>query len=367
MKQFKKIEFRYLGVFILLWSISILGLQGYGQENEKPAKVKVALRESPPFIMLDQSGYSGISVDLWENIATDLKIEYEYVRFTDLGRLLKAIEKGDVDICINPLTVTSERLTRFSYTQPYYISGMAIALKVDQRNSIVGFLRNLFSAEFLQIVLLLFGVIFIFGFLIWLVEQHKNPAQFGKGIKGLGHGIWWSAVTMTTVGYGDKTPSSGAGRFISIIWMFTAVIIISSFTASISAALTYNKFKTDIRSLQDLQNVEVGTVSNSSTASYLSESRLKYKGYETLGDAIIELEAGRLDAVVYDEPLLSYIINSKGLSDKIELIPSGTNSVYFGFASRDLRFLQKINPYLLQIIEGKNWRKMLESYNLRLD
>jgi ABC-type amino acid transport substrate-binding protein len=172
---------------------------------------------------------------------------------------------------------------------------------------------------------------------------------------------------MTTVGYGDKAPSTGLGRFISIVWMFTAVIIISSFTASISAALTYNKFKTNIRGLSDLHNLNVGTVRNSSTASYLLESRIKYQGYETLQAAIDDLENKKLDAVVYDEPLLSYIIQNDELGDRIELIPGGSNSFYFAFASHDLKFLQQINPHLLQIMEDKDWRLLLESYNLRKD
>jgi polar amino acid transport system substrate-binding protein len=354
-----------LYILIILSVVSIP--QSFGQDSKPQRKLKVALRESPPFVIQKNGDYSGVSVDLWEKIAPGLNVDYEYVGFSDLGKMIQAIETEAVDICINPLTVTSSRLTRFSFTQPYFISGMAIAIRAKEGSAIMVFINNLLSTEFLQVVLLLFGIIFIFGFIIWLVERNRNPDQFGKGLKGLGHGIWWSAVTMTTVGYGDKAPSSVVGRLISIVWMFTAIIIISSFTASISAALTYNKLKTDIRGLQDLRNVRVGTVKNSSTAAYLSESHLKYQSYETLNDAIIELAAGRLHAVVYDEPLLSYVIHADRLTDRIELVPAGANSVYFGFASRDLEFLQEINPKLLEIMESKSWRKMLESYNLRLD
>jgi len=342
-------------------------LQGVAQADVAQRKIKVGLRNSPPFVILDSAEYSGVSVDLWEKIAPSLNLDFEYVPYNDLGKMLKAIESEEIQICINPLTVTSERLTRFSYTQPYYISGMAIALKIEKDHNIVVFLRNLFSAQFLQVILFLFGVIFLFGLIIWFIEKRKNPAQFRKGWKGIGDGIWWSAVTMTTVGYGDKSPLTGWGRVIGIIWMFTAVIIISSFTAGISAALTYNKFKTDIRGLQDLRNVEVGTVRNSSTASYLSESQIKYNSYETLAKAISELESGKIDAVVYDEPLLSYILHAERLTNTIEMIPSGANAVYFGFASRNLEFLQDVNPFLLEIMESSQWRKMLEAYNLRLD
>ena len=349
-------------LLILILVIPIVTIAQPGQE-----KLKVALRSSPPFIMKSDAGYSGISVDLWEEIAPLIGREFEYREYDDLGRMLRDIENDKVDLCINPLTVTSDRLTRFSFTQPYFISGMAIAVKAEQSGGIIAFIKSLFSMRFLEVVLLLVFVIFIFGFLIWIVERRKNPDQFSKGLKGIGQGFWWSAVTMTTVGYGDKAPVSGIGRFISIIWMFTAVIIISSFTASISAALTYDKLKTDIRGIEDLRNVNVGTVSNSSTAGYLSESRIKFKSFEKLTIAIDALESGMLDAIVYDEPILRYQIYTKGLDSQLKLIPSGANSVYFGYASKDLEFLQEINPHLIESIEGRAWRRLLESYNLRLE
>ncbi len=354
-------------IYIHFLLILILAVPSIISGQPVEEKLTVALRSSSPFIMKSDAGYTGVSVDLWEEIAPAIGREFEYREYDDLGRMLRDIENGQVDLCINPLTVTSERLTRFSFTQPYFISGIAIAVKIKQSNGVIAFIKSLFSAQFLEVVLLLFFVIFVFGFLIWIVERKKNPDQFGKGLKGIGQGFWWSAVTMTTVGYGDKAPASATGRIISIVWMFTAVIIISSFTASISAALTYDKFKTDIRGIEDLRNVNVGTVSNSSTAGYLSEARINFKGFEKLSEAIDALENGKLDAVVYDEPILRYQIFSKNLDSKVELIPSGANAVYFGYASKNLKFLQEINPHLIETIEGRAWRKLLESYNLRLE
>ena len=48
-------------------------------------------------------------------------------------------------------------------------------------------------------MVVLFGV----GTLIWILERRKNPEHFSPiPVKGLGSAFWWSAVTMTTVGYG---------------------------------------------------------------------------------------------------------------------------------------------------------------------
>lgn len=73
------------------------------------------------------------------------------------------------------------------------------------------------------------------GVLLWLVERKRNSDQFGGSVaEGIGSGFWWSAVTMTTVGYGDKAPVTLIGRFMATIWMFASVITISGFTAAIS-------------------------------------------------------------------------------------------------------------------------------------
>ena len=75
----------------------------------------------------------------------------------------------------------------------------------------------------------------VVGVVMWLGERRRNQAQFGgTAAHGIGAGLWWSAVTMTTVGYGDKAPVTILGRLLGLVWMFAAIIIISSFTAAIA-------------------------------------------------------------------------------------------------------------------------------------
>lgn len=332
------------------------------QDNEE--KLKIGVKSSPPFVIIDSAGVRGLSNDLWQLIAVNLNKEYKYVRYEDLGDLLQAIESEKVDLCINPLTVTHERLRKFSFSQPYFISNLGIAVRVKEESTLMVFFRSVFSWQFFEVVLLLFLVILVFGFLVWLVERKKNPDHFSKGWRGIGDGLWWSAVTMTTVGYGDKAPRSGAGRLLSVVWMFTAVIIISSFTAGISASLTFNKLQASIKSVDDLRNVAVGTVRSSSSAEFLIDRGIAFRRYETLEDAMDALNNEELKAVVYDEPLLSYLIYTQKLDDRVELISSSINSVYFSFASADRKLLSEIDPLLIEYIESRNWKKTLDKYRL---
>ena len=48
----------------------------------------------------------------------------------------------------------------------------------------------------------------IFGLAFYFVEKNVNPELT------IGDSIWWSMVTMTTVGYGDFYPQTWAGRFL---------------------------------------------------------------------------------------------------------------------------------------------------------
>lgn len=48
-------------------------------------------------------------------------------------------------------------------------------------------------------------------------------------------GLWWAFVTTTTVGYGDISPSTGAGRIIACILMITGIGLIGSLTSSITS------------------------------------------------------------------------------------------------------------------------------------
>lgn len=69
--------------------------------------------------------------------------------------------------------------------------------------------------------------------------------QFEKdvnsNIKTAEDAIWWSYVTITTVGYGDKFPITTEGRIIGAVLMTMGVGIFGTFTALVSSWFIQNK------------------------------------------------------------------------------------------------------------------------------
>ena len=69
--------------------------------------------------------------------------------------------------------------------------------------------------------------------------------------------LWWSAVTVTTVGYGDIAPVTILGRVAAIIIMLAGLGLISTLSASIAAYFVYHGNQPDLRQIEDrLKRIE---------------------------------------------------------------------------------------------------------------
>jgi voltage-gated potassium channel len=90
------------------------------------------------------------------------------------------------------------------------------------------FVRNeLQYASVIVITILLFSA---YG--IYLFEGRTNPE-----ITSIGDAVWWSIVTVTTVGYGDKVPITPLGKVIGVILMFVGIGIIGVLSGTIASYL----------------------------------------------------------------------------------------------------------------------------------
>ena len=319
----------------------------------------IGIKNTPPFIVENPSGYGGISIELWQKIASDLGLEYKFVN-RDLKGLIDETQSGEIDICINPLTVTAARSRLLNFTQPFYISGVGVATNITESEPIWGFLMNLLSLDFMKAVAWLFFVLLIFGILVWIPERKGNPTEFEGGFKGIMQSIWWSAVTMTTVGYGDKSPKTATGRFLAVIWMFTSVIIISSFTASIAASLTVNKFNSMITNAEDLKYFKVGTIANSSSAGFLDKQNTRHKNFATVPEMLNALNKKQIEVAVYDAPVLQYYTLNYEKYEEISVAAELFSTDYYSFSmSYEHPLFKKINAKILEELQTDHWQKVL--------
>jgi voltage-gated potassium channel len=66
---------------------------------------------------------------------------------------------------------------------------------------------------------------------------------------GYGDGIWWAVVTATTVGYGDISPSTLAGRLIAVLLMLVGIGLVSTLAASITSYFVQQTANSEFKEL----------------------------------------------------------------------------------------------------------------------
>jgi len=57
----------------------------------------------------------------------------------------------------------------------------------------------------------------------------------GSNIKNFGDGLWWAITTVTTVGYGDRYPTTMEGKILAIGLMIVGISLMGVITASVAA------------------------------------------------------------------------------------------------------------------------------------
>lgn len=323
----------------------------------------VATKSAPPFAFKGTDGeWAGIAIELFADVADELDLSYR-LEETTLQGMIEGVADGRFDASVGALTITELREERVDFTYPYYSTGLGIAVNANSAGGWTRVASNFFSWQFLSVVAGLAAVLLVAGAALWIFERRRNSDQFDRRpARGLGDGFWWAAVTMTTVGYGDKAPVTLGGRIVATIWMFTSLIIVAGFTASITASLTVGQISGAVQTISDLARVRVGVVANSAAVGELGELQISSRPFETMDEGLNALADGRIDAFVQDRPLLRYAVRAS-YRGRLDVLPNELGRQDYGIAlpqGSDLR--EPINRALLAIVRSSRWTDLVARY-----
>lgn len=168
---------------------------------------------------------------------------------------------------------------------------------------------------------------------------------------------------MTTVGYGDKSPKTLGGRIIGFIWMFAAIIMISSLTAGIASSLTVHNINEEINSIQDLSRFEVVTVENSSAHELLNQYAVESTTVLNAEEGIQVLLDEEATFFVYDQPILNYEIERRDAADELEVIQRTLKRDYYSYSfPKNSPLVEIIDPILVSTLKSMEWNQLIQEY-----
>jgi polar amino acid transport system substrate-binding protein len=331
--------------------------------DSKVPKLRVGTKNAPPFsFQLPDGTWTGISIDLWRAIAENLNLEYE-IHELELEKLIESTRKNEINIAVAAIGMTAQRNDIIEVSYPFFGTGLAMAVKSGESGGWWEFLNRLFSKSFLRSAGFLFAILLITGVLIWAAEHRRNPRQFGgSAAAGIGAGFWWSAVTMTTVGYGDKSPITPLGRSLALVWMFISLFALAGLTGAMASALTVTQLTPRIQGPADLSRVRVGALAGSTGAEYLRQNFILYSTFSNTADGLSAVKAGKIDTFVNDEPVLAYGVKKDG-TGKLMILPQTFDPGFYAFGfPRHSPLRRDVNSSILQIMETSEWLGILSRY-----
>ena len=347
---------RLIASILLISILTVLltgsGFQALAQSEDSQEPLKVATKEIKPFVFVVDDKVSGFSIDHWNALALEAGLEFNYVIVTTVQEQLDAVQNNDADIAIAAISITEEREKSIDFSHEYFVSGLGILTNINAPHNLRHALAAAASPTIIRIFIGLILTIIIAAHIIWLIERQRNPHFPQSYFRGIWEGTWWSAVTVTTVGYGDKIPIGRLGRLFGIFWMLVGLFLIANFTASVASELTFQRLQGVIEGPEDLYGKSITTVAGSTADKWLTNRGINHTTVTNIEEAYVLLDSEEVQAVVYDYPVLLY--QAVKNPDKDYTVPGGPfKTEDYGIAfPENSPFRESVNRALLRLHEN---------------
>ncbi|MEM7285702.1 MAG: transporter substrate-binding domain-containing protein [Actinomycetota bacterium] len=278
--------------------------------------VVVVTTEIEPFVVRDGDLVDGFYFEIWEDVAASLDLDYRVEWAPSFGEMLRRLDDGTADVAVAPLAPTAEREASYDFSSAVITSGPQLGVH-DRATSDASLLRTLVGSGALRVLLFAALGLIVLGHVIWLVER-RDEEGFGdfhsSWPQGAWDGIWWAAVTVTTVGYGDTAPRSTRGRLVAMLAMLASLFLVGAFVSQVTADLEAGRADQGIADLDDVGDRTVAVVAGSTFATYVESQGLTVAGYATQGEAFDAVSEGDHDIVVANPFALATVGPALGIS-----------------------------------------------------
>jgi polar amino acid transport system substrate-binding protein len=311
----------------------------------------------------DLGEWKGVAIDLWEEIAKNLGLKFQYVECIQ-EHINEQVMSGEIDIM--PVAAQSSSfLGKLVYTQPYvYSHGSAVISHLSLASSIESIIKHLSESGMFVIILSMFLTMFVISMILLHFESRKESGHFeGPPVQRFASALWFTAVTMTSVGYGDSSRLSAVGRMITFIWMLLGILFVALFTGSVVSSITTADLSSNLVRIDDLSHYRCGAFAGTKMLRVLTARGIPTKNYPSMEEGFAGLARGQISAFACDAISANYIMNQDYQGQfKLCVMPSVPLIYGFAFKKGDPDF-ERIDNELIKIVVADDWRSKIEHWS----
>ncbi|XP_015694027.1 glutamate receptor 2.8-like [Oryza brachyantha] len=308
---------------------------------EKTLKIAVPWKPGfKAFLNVTDKTFTGYCVDVFEAAVHKLphNLSYEYVVFNgSYDQLVQRVSSGSYDAAVGDVTITAERTSYADFTMPYTESG--VSMLVPMENGSKSAIQWVFLKPLTKQLWLATVIFFLFtGIVIWMIEHPRNLEYQGSSSRQFSTALYFSFSTLTfSHGQIIESPLS---KIVVVIWCFVVLVLVQSYTASLSSILTAKRLRPSETDLfQILYDGDyVGYQQGSFVESFLmkqgfSKRMLRpYRNKQEYAEALRKgSKNGGVSAIVDEIPYLTSFLSDPRYEKEFQMLSRIYKTPGFGF------------------------------------
>jgi polar amino acid transport system substrate-binding protein len=357
---------RHLAIFVAALFIGTWNLPSIALAQNGGTSLSVATFIIPPFVMQNNGGLTGFSIDLWHEIANRLKIKSDFVIDADVTALFENLRSKKSDLAVSGIFITADRDKEFDFSYPILDAGLQIMVRESGNAAAIypasDLFRQLFSVT--SVVWLGSAIVFMLipAHVIWFIERRRSggivPTR--RYFPGIFYAMFWS--TSTLMGQAEQVPRHGLARGLALFWMFAGVVFVALYTAQLTATLTVRQIRGAIEGPDDLPGRTVGTLAASSSVGWLREHGASVAEYPQTADMFKALLDKKVEALLLGAPVLRYYAAHEG-SGLVKMVGSEFSRGELGIVlPLDSGLRRPINAALLEMREDGTYQRIYDNW-----
>ncbi|MBM3607446.1 MAG: transporter substrate-binding domain-containing protein, partial [Alphaproteobacteria bacterium] len=203
---------RWLGLALLATVLFPLAINPSSAQTPAPAQngtaasgeIHVMTRVLPPMVIRQNDQFTGFSIDLWNEIASRLKLNFTYEAAPDVRAQLEAVRSGKAQVGVAAISITSAREAEFDFSQPILNAGLQIMVSGKGReaggNPLMDLLSLLFSWTSLAWLGIAILLVLVPAHIVWFFERRHDGGIIPSTsyIPGIFYALYWAASTLAT-------------------------------------------------------------------------------------------------------------------------------------------------------------------------
>jgi polar amino acid transport system substrate-binding protein len=329
-------------------------------------ELRVAAIIAPPSAMEQNGTLTGFSVDLWNAIATRLKVKTSYQIVPDVSHLEEALRSKNADLTLG-LLITSARDEVFDFSIPTLQTGLQIMVrdtgeKAQTANPLSDLLRLLFSRTTVLWLGMAILIVLIPAHVVWFLDRRQEDSMLSNRnyFPGIFEVIYWGLSSLTS--QAQTMPHNWMARALSIFWMFTSVVFVALYTAQLTTTLTVEQIRGAIEGPGDLPGKQVATIAGSTAVDYLRAQNAQVQEFATPEQMFKALLDKKVDAVVTVAPILLYYAAHEGKGRVKTVGPEFNTAPAAIMVQLDSPLRRKINVALTALRENGTYQQIYDKW-----